>query len=305
MMRSFFSLSLVLLLLTGCEAFLTQRPAVLPVTADLEAVHDTYRREFAHLVISRAPAPETSVASELRANTRDAAAVPPPFAETLQGIREFRTRYARAEPLPEKALAHLTVLEGMIYLQSNQFGSAFAISDEVQRAGAALAPGDDRAVRDQLFALAYPHLVEAWREIDRELSGQSEGVDRAKIAGSVGALEDLLARDSVRATTDPYVDEGAIYLATTTTIFFTWLHELHGRDCKLQRPACDDDVRHALESNDYYRRACALMGPFLSASERAAATLGARDSTEVRGRLAYLRWYAWLKSQDACEAASG
>ena len=130
-------------------------------------------------------------------------------------------------------------------------------------------------------------------------------VDRGELERSTRALETLLARESVRSTTDPYVDEGGIYLATSTAIFLTWLHELRGRDCELERPACDDEVRRAWEGEVYYRRACAVMSPFLSASEREAASIGARDSTQVQGRLVYLRWYAWLKSLGACPADTG
>src|SRR5262245_23354886 len=89
----------LLILATGC-ATLT------PKTAAMREVNETYRREFAALLL---PTPDdVKGTSGKQANAA--------FAETMAAIRDasrhFQTNAAET--------AHLTVLEGMIYLQTGR-----------------------------------------------------------------------------------------------------------------------------------------------------------------------------------------
>lgn len=283
-----------LLLLGGCET-------LAPDTAAIAHVQETYKREFMATVV---PAPvsadqqaisERKVAGLLEEHDQEARERPPSFVETLDAIRAYRVTNRGREKELARQFAHLEVLQGMIYIQSRQFGMARAVSKRVAEAGAVLGAASGTPVRDRLFAEAYPDLIDGWEEIEKGLQGKA---DRERLGSAAERLSAKLLAAVPAGNLDPALDEGAIYLATTTAIYWVWLHELRARDCENHRSSCTEAVRNELAGKVYYRNGHRLIGAFLAPEEiEAAGGPEARNAGEVDGRLRYLRWYAWLNQE--------
>jgi hypothetical protein len=124
-----------------------------PAKSALEGIQKQYRAEFEEFVIP-GPGKEPNLGS--------AAMKCKGFPRTLQAIRAFDLKYGTKNP----EHAYLTVLKGMIYLQSGQFRSASAIEPEVLKAAPILSASAD-SKGNELLARTFNDLVTGWREIHK------------------------------------------------------------------------------------------------------------------------------------------
>lgn len=259
---SLFALLAGLLVTSGCfVSFLT------PKTAALQLVHDTYRADFMAFNVP-APAMQAGLASP-----------PAVFSKSLQSIRDYRLKY----PSDSQELAHLKVLEGMIYLQSGRFGLAEAVKDDVQTAGARLSSGTGRTVRDRLFAENFPRLIDGWKETTKPNNQKWQ-----TFSNVADSLFRSLTNEPPSKLADPEADQGAIYLANTAAIFDVWAYSLyaveHGGD-----PGYNDAATRKM----WFTRGRDLIGRFLTPAEKS--PQAANDvSQTMEGRLRYVQWYHWL-----------
>ncbi len=266
-----------LLLLTGCPATLA------PSTADLQRVHELYATEFTSLA-DAIPTPGSEPPAK-QPSSSDA------FIQSLRALNDYRAQH------PEKSfeLAHLDVLEGMIYLQSGRFGLARAVAPNVERAGATLssAPSPQRstlgdaptasAVRDALLAKNFRALLDGW---SATRNGQSTPDDFDRAFRSIAESLTTTTTSSIRLERD----HGALYLATSAAIFQTWAHardsmrvHLDPTDAKLR------DLEHRRLQR--YTSARDLLARFLTDAERTTRlTEDLGDHIPV-GRFRYVAWY--------------
>lgn len=242
---------LIFYLFAGCTY-------VVPKTEALKHVHDTYRQEFINLVV---PSPGTK-------NTASDAS----FAVTLAEIRAYKAKYGE----DTQEAHHLDVLEAMIYLQTNQFGMASLMKDKVNEAAQKLQSKTGEYTRDQLFALSFDYLLFGWEETLKEKP------DAQVLRTSAEGISKVLVPDPDKFDPKKYseADDGAIYLATTAAIFYTWVY-----DIELSNKV------------DLYNKGSNLMGKFLSESEKKAA--GEIDPAKLEKnpnpRLRYIQWYNYLR----------
>ncbi len=126
------------------------------------------------------------------------------FSHTLESIRNYKSQYGA----DTKQAAHLTVLEGMIYLQSGSPGMAAPLEPEVEAAREVLVSTSGLASRDAIIAVSYPHLVEGWSEIGKGV--YEVWVER--FTGAADAIADELTAipPDARAAID--VGSGAAYV---------------------------------------------------------------------------------------------
>lgn len=138
------ALGILSVALSGCLV-------IFPKTEDLRTVHKTYREEFHSAVDFRhvVSADETAGLDETVRGS---------FEKTLAAIADYRRKY----PDAQKQKAHLDVLQGMIYLQTGQFGLATLMTDKVAAAGTVLT-GDGIVPRDVLFANSFEVLLAGWK----------------------------------------------------------------------------------------------------------------------------------------------
>ena len=193
------------------------------------------------------------------------------FSHTLESIRNYKSQYGT----DTKQAAHLTVLEGMIYLQSGSPGMAALLEPEVEAAREVLVSTSGLASRDAIIAVSYPHLVEGWSEIGK--GGYEVSVER--FTGAADAIADELAKIPPDAHAAVDVDSGAAYVAASAAIFYTWAGAVD--------PTPENQQAMAIKGE-------AVLGPWLSERERTAAVDGTFRDLEWGSRLRYLEWYAWL-----------
>src|SRR5262245_15854886 len=187
---------------------------VSPKTTALQHVHETYRSEFAKFIVP--PPGDKPTIPSLKADE-------PAFAETLREIRGYRMRYG--EDTPEAA--HLTVLEGMIYLQSSRLGMAQLVQQDVQNAQSKLQSGTGHYTRDALLARTFPHLLHGWQEIaDSNDKDDKTLAEHGKLQMAADGIKNELDQLDKSKLAEPEVDESAIYLATTAAIFYVWVYKL-------------------------------------------------------------------------------
>lgn len=271
---------------------------VLPQTSALAAVHDTYQQEFSAYAgvpadpssaearnvtakvaaarsagqdddqVAAAAGGATAGLDATRAEDRASGPPPSPFVETLSEIRAFRTQFAAQQGELKQAFAHLVVLEGMVYLQSFEFGNAAAISDDVEKAGGVLTSKTGLQPRDQLLAKAYPHLLVGWRQIHRDLY-LDKMAKRDDLKDSAAGVRNVL-KTVPADNSDPHVDSAGGYLALSAGMFWTWLHELNLRDCNDKDRTCDTEIYENLDTGAYYCSAAQGLYPFLADTERKA-----------------------------------
>lgn len=245
--------------------------AVTPKTAALRHIHQTYQEDFAAFNL---PAPGTMPAPLSPTNA-------PAFARTLQAIHDYRLRY----PGDSQELAHLKVLEGMIYLQSGRVGLAQAVAGDVRAAGAKLGSATGRTVRDQLLARNFDALAKGWSEIREWGDHNSATVAEWKVLEQAAdALRADLSALADRQPADPEADQGALYLANTAAIFYVWAYALRA----VEDPAGAEQAR-----GKWFDDARQLLGRFLTDTEKrpeAAQDLAA----DAPGRLRSVLWHDWL-----------
>ncbi|MCI0490876.1 MAG: hypothetical protein L0229_30150 [Blastocatellia bacterium] len=245
-----------------------------PKTTALKKIHESYRTDFQQFLQLSVPAPERE--PKAPQSTPDQTA----FANTLREIRDYRVKYGENS----KEAAHLKVLEGMIYLQSGQFGMAKLVAPDVSNAQSSLKSGTGAYTRDQLLAMSFRDLIEGWEEIQKQFDTR---------AGATGANVEVVQRaaDNIKEKLDnldkdrsklarPEVDEGAIYLATTAAIFYVWVYQLRS----LQEP--DSKAQ-------WFGKGQELIGRYLTETEKKAAE-GASTTNVPAGRLRYINWYGFL-----------
>lgn len=244
---------LIFSLFVGC-AYIT------PKTETLKHVHDTYRQEFIKLIVSP-PSPG------IRNIAADAS-----FSGTLAEIRAFKSKYGE----DTQEANHLDVLEAMIYLQTNQFGMARLMEQKVKDASSKLQSKTGIYTRDQVFALSFDYLLSGWEEI------QKPKPDAQTLRSSAEGINKVLVPDPDKFDPKKYseADDGAIYLATTAAIFYTWVY-----DIELTNKA------------DLYNAGSNLMGKFLSESEKKVAEKIDSTGLERNPRLRYIQWYNYLKTE--------
>jgi hypothetical protein len=202
----------VRLVVVGLTVFgLTACSSVLPRTVDLQTVHETYRRELADLAF---PEPHSNPD---QIGVAEAAKATRPFRQTLSAIEDYRRRYPEAKT----ELAHLQVLEGMTYVQSEQFGLAKAVETEVREPRALLDAAASMTPRDALFAESYSALLRGWQitcEPSAEIAGQVEqsNILSAQADHIVAALCQAEANGRLAQARG---DQGAMYLAMAAAVF--------------------------------------------------------------------------------------
>jgi len=265
-------LLLALLLTAGC-ARLTPR------TTALREIHQTYRAEFdQYLQLTvPAPAPDGNVDTPPRATVGAAREVagPAPFATTLREIRGYRIRYGETT----REASHLTVLEGMIYLQTGQLGLARLLLPDLRHAADQLGQGSAAAVRDQLLARNFEPLLAGWSAL-REPETRDSARRLATAAAAIGTQLAKLVRSSPSRASDPEVDEGAIYLATSGAIFYAWVGKILSLQAPQDRPCWCEKGRALIERH-------------LSETERRLSS-GIDFQSIPAGRIRYLAWYRSL-----------
>ncbi|MFZ4629910.1 MAG: hypothetical protein ACOYNR_16425 [Blastocatellia bacterium] len=242
-----------------------------PRTTALREIHQTYRTEFDQYLQLTVPAPA------LNGDVSGVGVAPgqAPFAATLREIRGYRIRYGETA----REASHLTVLEGMIYLQSGQLGLARLLLPDLRRAADNLGQGSGAAVRDQLLARNFEPLLEGWSAL-REPETRDSARRLAAAAAAIGAQLATLARSSPSQTSEPEVDEGAIYLATSGAIFYAWVGKILSFQARQDRPCWCEKGRSLIE-------------PHLSESERRLSS-GIDFQSIPAGRIRYLAWYRSL-----------
>jgi hypothetical protein len=278
---SLLALTAGLVMTSGClVTFLT------PKTAALQQIHDTYRADFAALTV-----PPASAAPDAPSGPSTSAA----FSKSLQAIREYRLKY----PGDSQELAHLKVLEGMIYIQSGRFGLAEAVRDDVVSAGEKLSSGTGRTVRDQLFARNFKTLINGWSET-RKTSGRHWETFQQAADDLAKALNETKAKQF----SDPESDQGALYLATTAAIYYVWAFK-EFNDYPFARSEIPDGTAPTPEQieakkpkivenkNKWFTAGRDLIGRHLDGSlTNAIVTKDLGQAPE--GTLRFVEWYHWL-----------
>lgn len=244
---------LIFSLFAGC-AYIT------PKTEALKHVHDTYRQEFINLVVSSPSQGIKNIADDTS------------FAVTLAEIRAYKAKYG--EDTQESH--HLYVLEAMIYLQTNQFGMASLMKNKVNEAAQKLQSKTGEYTRDQLFAMSFDYLLSGWEEI------QKRNPDAQVLRSSAEGISKVLVPDPDKFDPKKYseADDGAIYLATTAAIFYTWVYYIE-----------------ATNKMDLYNKGSNLIGKFLSESEKEAAKKINPTGLARNPRLCYINWYNYLETE--------
>jgi hypothetical protein len=292
MRRTRFLPLFLVIVLAGCSLFL-------PKTTALEDIHNQYRAEYATMVL-----PEPGEQPELGVAVSKSSGFP----KTLEAIRAFGLKYGR----DSREYAHLTVLEGMIYLQSGQFGLASAVELEVKSAGAKLYSGTGHLTRDALLAENFGYLVTGWREIHRftenvkaKTAGKPEpfpAPDFEKVRGAAEHIDSNLMngmKEYPDRFADPEVDQGAIYLAATAAAFYTWVQKVNNQHCPSENlPNCTEERWKNKTTAVFYKKGRDLIGMFLTDSEKTSAVYDNRlNLGSSVGRVRYLNWYGWLSEK--------
>jgi hypothetical protein len=266
-MRIIGLLPFLLLALHAC-AFLS------PQSTALKEVHQSYREEFARAIVLP-PLPE-----EQREAPNQKAAEAPAFPVTLRAIREFKVTYGEGS----REAAHLTVLEGMIYLQSGQFGMAKLIAEDVRAAQAHLRSGTGQYTRDELLAKSFGHLLLGWQQIHNFTdTSDSTIAEHRKLQQAADGIKAALDSLDASKIAQPEVDEGAIYLATTAAIFYVWVYKLES----------DAGMADATKAK-WFTKGYELIGQYLSDTEKKAAEGAIQPGNSPVGRLRYVEWYGYL-----------
>ncbi|MFN0087028.1 MAG: hypothetical protein ACKVX9_16680 [Blastocatellia bacterium] len=237
-----------------------------PKTTALRNIHESYRIEFQKFLQLSVPAPAETPG--LANNVADQ----PAFAETLRMIRDYRLQHGE----DSKEVAHLKVLEGMIYLQSGQTGMAQILARDIRDAQSSLSSGTGTSSRDQLLAANFGFLVNGWDTIKE---GREDLEAARKLEAAADSIKKELDKLDPSKLARPEVDEGAVYIATTSAIFYTWV----GKILSIQNP----------DKSCWCGKGSELIGRFLTKSEKEMAEKA--DLKNVpSGRIRYISWYGFL-----------
>ena len=226
----------IFILIVGCAA--------LPKTNDLQTLHNIYKREFAQIVLDSKFEGNGALSENVKG-----------FPETQDQIRVLQVKYTN----DSEVKAHLTILNGMTYLQAKQFGLAKTQINNVEKAGEELkrVSANPSVVRDRLFASVYKSLIMGWEAFEAENT-----VDLVKSFNDISAKLQQANNEKARE----YADEGSIYLAATAALF-------------LQRVAAktsDENIR-----NELYNSAATLLSDYLTDEEKTIVDAYFYDSAEI------------------------
>lgn len=293
----------------GCGPFGAPARVLTPQTSRLKAVHDLYRQEFAKSFLpGNGKVRDGKFPDGSFCTPQDGA-----FSETLRAIRAYRVDYQREPKCAEqeagqcdpeashKTLAHLTVLEGMIYLQSGRPGLASLMQNMVAAQKGQLISGAGVYTRDFIFADNFADLIDAWETVCRwDRSGPSLAEeDASRVSAPARRIGSRLAQyrqEGKLAYAEP--DEGAIYMATAAAIFDVWAYKVLQDKCTTNR-GCEEDFQ-----TKYFAHGRDLIAPHLSNTEK-----GGADHVDISqappGRLRYILWYQFLKDKAGAASPTG
>ncbi len=244
----------------GCVAT-GSGPAGNSKAAALGSVHEIYRKEFAAVAL---PGPSQRPS----APTNEQA-----FQRTVAAINEFKKTHGTEGA----EAAHLSVLEGMAYLQSGQIGRARLMRDEVKQAASKLRSGNGSYTRDELLARSFEPLLMGWEQVRNAAPGSDVNPSSAQFKQAADGIEGTLTSLDARRLAAPEVDAGAKYLATSSAILRVW----YGSMQRAQKAAA-------------YQQGAALLGRFLSAEEKQAAETG--DLAQLSpAQKRFVGWYRFLR----------
>lgn len=279
-----------LLLLAGALGATCDGPA--PRTSALGDVHDRYAEEFARGVV---PTSGVGCAAPAPASV---AAGGDPFPETTAAIGALRA----SGDADEVTLAHVTVLEAMIHLQSGRLHLAKSDAPAVADAAPKLRTATGADARDALLARAYPALLVGWSEIaDLQRVGgcafPAESPDELEQAGD--AIRAELGAASARGTlASSEEDAGALYLATSAAIFYVWADKIRDDGCMRRDPEASRACRAAYGTT-LLERGQALIGAHLPAACRGGSDTPGDASGCPPGLARYTDWYRFLGDEIA------
>lgn len=253
--------TLAILLLADCSTFVAK-------TYRLEQIHETYTSEWVKADLTR---PSTSPGVPKATST---------FGATLEAIRNYKTQYGA----DTREAAHLTVLEGMIHLQSGSPGMARLLIPEVETAKGRLRSSGGTATRDSLFAECYPELVAGWSAVFGGNNDDTSVVAKDFLDAAEG-IREKLGRIKLRERALANVDSGGAYVATSAVIFYMWAYQA--------------DTGGGPELSDLAARGKEVLEPWLSEAEIRAAKDGSFEKAGMNwgSRERYVAWYAFLLKQ--------
>ncbi len=270
---------ILVLLLSACGCTL-----IFPKTADLNAVHDTYRMEFTNVRLPAAKELQGDQPKGLDAGD---------FKQTLAAIADYRRKY----PDMTKELNHLKILEGMIYLQTKQLGMAKLLAKDVQLAGGQLSSSQSTP-RDSLFAETFGDLLNGWRTINEFETLDTPTTNSSTLVTAAENIQNKLCR--IKAANNLKIvqgDQGATYLATTAAIFYLWADHHAQFLCIVEQDhnVCDQDYYPATYLDNGRDLVWAFMTPTgrQLTEEESTPTQGQR----VQGTPRFTEYYLLLKAK--------
>lgn len=259
-----------LLFSQGC--FLT------PKTAALQHVHTVYGEDYA--------TSETLLPAQPGLAGKAARASGSAFAKSLDAIQTYRSEF----PQNTQELAHLKVLEGMIYLQSGRFGLAESVRPDIEASVETLGSGTGRAVRDQLFAQNFGLLINGWRETQKPNNRSWRTFE--EIADELTKRLSDIPDDKLALKE---ADGGALYLANSAAVFYVWAYA--------EITSSPEYQQAKTKKAEWFPKARDIIGRFLTESEKAADISGdfgdGVTESVTTGRLRHVRWYHWLAANCA------
>jgi len=277
-----------------------------PQTGELQKVHQLYREEFLVSGIPNFPNDQKDIACQ----TNDEA-----FSRTLRAIRDYQVKYPQAD---ERIAQHLHVLEAMIWLQSGRPGMARLVKEEFIKTNDIVKGGEKPYPRDQLFAANLGALIDGWMTYCM-LDEKGGPFQEAEYVTQQRTLETISGNvktnlESIE-TTDPAIDEGALYLSASAAIFQMWASKIKADQCFFGKKCSDiglsdEEIETACGSDNQCRnnkRQAAiegmktndlapyhkLLGKFLSETEKRAAETAELPEVPA-GRWRYIALYKSL-----------
>lgn len=255
----------LMVLMTGCNA-------LTPKTYQLEQIHQNYTMEWAEwspLALSLAGANPAIKIGEGS------------FKKTLAGIKNYKQIYGDAS----EVAAHLTVLEGMIYIQTGKPGMASLLSPEVIKAREKLKSATSVAARDYLYADCFDELTKGWGAIYQITK---EGISKKPedFIGPAGEISKKLSKISKETRAAADFDSGGAYVATSAAIFYLWAYF-----------TSPEDSNFSLK--DMSKKGKDILKPWLSQDEICSVEKGVYKNEEFDwgSRRRYLDWYDYLQKK--------
>lgn len=238
-----------------------------PKTYQLEQIHQNYTTEWTEWSSASVP---TARIGPVTVDGKGR------FKTTLAGIKNYKQRYGNTS----KVAAHLTILEGMIYIQSGKPGMAKLLLPDVQEAMPRLKSGTGLFTRDYIFASCFKALTQGWTAIYKN----GVNVKPEDFIGPADRIAKQLKNIPPENRAAGDVDSGGAYVATSAAIFYLWAHAA---------------APEAFKRADMAEKGAAVLKPWLSRSEINAVENGTFKNPEFEwgGRLRFMEWYAFLHTE--------